>query len=88
MIEYDDNKNSINIDKHGISFEEAIGIFNDPDLIELKAKSSDEPRYLLIGKINDRYWSAIVTYRNNNVRFISVRRSRKEEVEIYESQRS
>jgi uncharacterized DUF497 family protein len=88
MIEYDDNKNSINIAKHGISFEEAIRLFNDPNLIELKAVSVDEPRYLLIGKILSKHWSAIVTYRGNKVRFISVRKSRKEEVELYESQRS
>lgn len=88
MIEYDGNKNKINIEKHGISFDEAADLFQDPDLLELKAKFLDEPRYLLIGKIKDKHWSAIVTYRDKHIRFISVRRAREEEVEIYESQRS
>jgi uncharacterized protein len=88
MIEYDKDKNDINISKHGISFDEAVKLFHDPDLIELSAKSSDEPRYLLIGCIQDKHWSAIITYRNNKIRFISVRRARKEEAELYESQRA
>jgi len=39
---------------------------------------------LLIGKIDGKFWSAVVTYRDGNIRIISVRRSRKEEVELYE----
>ncbi|MCD4812398.1 BrnT family toxin [bacterium] len=88
MIEYDSDKNSINIEKHGISFDEAVDLFQDPDLLELKARSMDEPRFLLIGKIKEKFWSAIVTYRKNKIRFISVRRARKEEVDFYESQRT
>jgi uncharacterized DUF497 family protein len=64
---------------------EAQALWNDPDRIEIPAKTIDEDRFLIIGKISDMYWSAIVTYRNGKVRIISVRRSRKEEIEIYES---
>jgi uncharacterized DUF497 family protein len=64
---------------------EAQALWNDPDRIEIPAKTIDEGRFLIIGKISDMYWSAIVTYRNGKVRIISVRRSRKEEIEIYES---
>lgn len=59
---------------------------NDPDRIEIPARTIDEPRYLVVGKIGDEYWSAIITYRGENARIISVRRSRREEVEIYEGQ--
>jgi hypothetical protein len=38
-----------------------------------------------IGKIGDKHWSAVITYRNEKIRIISVRRARKEEVAIYES---
>lgn len=55
------------------------------DMIEIPAKNVDEPRFLVIGKINNKHWSAITTYRNNKTRIISVRRSRKQEIDIYES---
>jgi uncharacterized protein len=57
----------------------------DVDRLEIPAKTLDEPRYLVIGKINDKYWSAVITHRGENVRIISVRRSRDEEIELYES---
>jgi uncharacterized protein len=54
-------------------------------LLEIPAKIEDEHRYLLIGIIDHQHWSAVVTYRDSNIRLISVRRSRKEEVALYES---
>jgi hypothetical protein len=54
-------------------------------LLEIPAKIEDEQRYLLIGIIDIQHWSAVVTYRDSNIRLISVRRSRKEEVALYES---
>jgi len=84
-FDFDKRKNQINKKKHGIDFIEAQALWNDPDRIEIPAKTIDEERFLLIGKISDTYWSGIITYRNEKVRIISVRRSRKEEIEIYES---
>ena len=86
-FEFDKRKSQINKKKHGIDFIEAQALWNDPDRIEIPAKTIDENRYLVIGKIFDKFWSTIITYRNEKVRIISVRRSRKEEIEIYESQR-
>ncbi|WP_252971365.1 BrnT family toxin [Marinobacter sp. DS40M8] len=63
----------------------AQGLWKDPYLLEIRAKSEDEQRGLLIGKIGEKYWSAVVTYRDARIRLISVRRSRKKEVELYES---
>ena len=83
-FEFDLKKSSSNRDKHGIDFEEAQALWNDPDLLEIEARSSDEPRFLLIGMIDGRHWSAVVTYRGDTIRIISVRRSRKEEVQLYE----
>ena len=71
--------------KHGIDFENAQALWKDPMLLEIQAKLEDEPRYLLIGIIGHQHWSAVVTYRDSNIRLISVRRSRKEEVALYES---
>jgi uncharacterized DUF497 family protein len=77
--------NRVYKDKHGIDFIEAQGLWNDPDRIEIPTKKLDEPRYVLIAMLNNKHWTAIFTYRNNKIRLISVRRSRKNEKEIYES---
>jgi len=84
-FEFDKKKSQINKKKHGIDFIEAQILWEDPDRIEIQLKTLDEARYLLIGKISEKRWSAILTYRGDRVRIISVRRSRKEEIEIYES---
>jgi len=84
-FEFDPQKSSGNKAKHGIDFSEAQQLWDDPDLVEIPAKTSDEPRYLVIGKILGRHWSGVITYRGEKIRIISVRRSRKEEVELYES---
>ena len=60
-------------------------MWDDPALLEIPARTSDEPRFVVVGLIGDKHWSAIVTYRETRVRIISVRRSRKEEVAAYES---
>ena len=83
-FEFDDGKSKVNLKKHGIDFHTAIELWKDPDILEIQANSNDEPRYLLIGRIGSKHWSAIVTHRNEKVRLISVRRSRKKEVELYE----
>lgn len=83
-FEFDAAKSNSNKKKHGIDFYEAQALWNDADFIEIPLKTIDEPRFLVIGKILEKHWSAIITYRSGNIRIISVRRSGKEEVEIYE----
>jgi len=85
QFEFDPEKSARNKEKHGIDFVEAQSLWDDPDILEIPAKTEDEPRYVVIGKIGTKHWSAIVTYRNDNIRIISVRRSRVEEVDMYES---
>jgi uncharacterized DUF497 family protein len=85
-FEYDPEKSTENKRKHGLDFEEAQALWSDPALLEIPARVSDEPRWVMIGKMNEKCWSAVITRRGDNVRIISVRRSRDEEVEIYESQ--
>ena len=84
-FEYDLKKSQINLDKHGINFEEAKLLWNDSDLVEIPANTSDEPRFVIIAFHNDKHLSAVITYRDVNIRIISVRRSRKDEVKFYES---
>ncbi len=83
-FEFDPEKSESNKQKHGIDFNEATELWGDPNVIEIPVKVSDEPRSLVVGKISEKHWSAIITYRSDKVRIISVRRSRKEEVKIYE----
>lgn len=84
-FEFDPSKSNSNKANHGIDFYEAQALWNDADCIEIPLKTIDEPRFLVIGRISEKHWSAIITYRSEKVRIISVRRSRKEEVEVYES---
>ncbi|MFQ5799998.1 MAG: BrnT family toxin [Bacteroidota bacterium] len=84
-FEFDGKKSKSNHSKHGIDFIEAQHLWDDPDLLEIPARTTDEPRFLVIGKIKGNYWSAVITYRDEKIRIISVRKSRKEEVEFYES---
>ena len=84
-FEFDKHKSHINKKKHGIDFNEAQDLWEDPERIEIPAKTSDEPRFIVVGKISDKHCSAIFTYRDEKIRIISARRSRQEEIEIYES---
>ena len=84
-FEFDEAKSQANLLKHGINFADAQVLWDDPNLLEIPAKTEDEPRYLVIGLIGEKCWSAVITYRGVNIRLISVRRSRIEEVALYES---
>ena len=83
-FEFDSGKSRTNKQKHGIDFVKAQTLWDDPDLIEIPAHTSDEPRSVVIGRIGSQHWSAIITYRDDRIRIISVRRSRTEEINIYE----
>jgi hypothetical protein len=84
-FEFDQNKSQANLSKHGIDFKTARKLWLDSGRIEIPAKTIDEPRFLIISKLNGKYWSGIFTIRRNVIRIISVRRSRKNEIELYES---
>ena len=84
-FEFDQNKSRSNLEKHGIDFHTAQGLWNDSDLVEIPATTIDEPRSLVIAMLDGKHWSGVITYRGSTIRIISVRRSRKSEVELYES---
>ncbi len=85
-FEFDSRKSAANKAKHGIDFSEAQALWVDPDLLEIPARIRGETRWLVIGKIGDRHWSAVITYRGDAVRIISAKRSRPEEVALYENE--
>lgn len=85
-FEFDAAKSARNKAKHGIDFPAAQALLDDVDRIEIPARTQDEARFLVIGKIGQRLWSAIVTPREQRIRIISVRAARRKEIEIYESE--
>ncbi len=84
-FEYDQNKSQTNNEKHGIDFVKVQELWNDENFIEIPAKNVDEERYMAIGKIKEKHWSVIIAKRSEKIRIISARRSRNEEVNLYES---
>ena len=85
IFEFDERKSQSNKKKHGIDFTEAQDLWDDPELLEIPLKSEDELRTLFVGLISGKHWSAIITYRGEHTRIISVRRSRTEERDLYKS---
>lgn len=83
-FEFDPAKSASNKAKHGIDFIEAQALWDDVDLLEIPARTEDELRLMVIGKIGSTHWSGIITYRDRRIRIISVRRAHKAEVAIYE----
>jgi len=83
-FEVDPAKSASNLEKHGIDFTAAQALWQDVMRVEIPARTVDEARWLVIGEIGGKHWSVVVTYREQRVRIISARRSRKEEVALYE----
>ena len=81
---FDPHKSEANKAKHGIDFVEAQALWGDPRLLEIPARTSDEPRFLVVARFREKHWSAVITYRAEVIRLISVRRSRLEEIQLYE----
>lgn len=84
-FEWDAAKSASNAAMHGIDFSTAEALRSDPLLLVAPARTTDEARWIAVGRIEGRCWSAIFTMRGDKVRLISVRRARREEVEAYES---
>ena len=82
-FEWDDEKNNANLNKHGIDFNTAKALWNDPNRIEIHTAHPIENRIILIGRIGKKLWASIFTMRGNTIRIISVRRARKKELKLY-----
>lgn len=84
-FEFDSDKSMSNLEKHGINFSDAKQLWLDPKVLVVKAKQVTEPRWIAIGCVERKCWSAIFTYRDGRIRIISVRRSRESEMALYEN---
>jgi uncharacterized protein len=85
---FDPTKSASNKDKHGIDFVEAQALWLDDGLVDAPVVSRNEPRFLVIGRIEGKHWTAVCTLRGDVVRIISVRRARKTEVMFYDGARN
>jgi uncharacterized DUF497 family protein len=86
MFEFDPAKNAANLTQHGIGFVDAQALWKDDRRLVIDVAHPVEARSAVIGRIDGKIWTAIVTLRGENTRLISVRRARKEEVTLYDSQ--
>jgi uncharacterized DUF497 family protein len=88
MFEWDENKNKINLEKHGFEFSLAVEVFSDPNaIVQFNRQVDNEIRKHIIGKIKNEIIILLVVFtnRNNNIRIISARKANKEERQIYEN---
>jgi uncharacterized DUF497 family protein len=85
-FEWDEAKSRSNREKHGVDFSAARALWDDPDRVEIPARTEDEPRWLVVGRIGSGVWSAVTATRGERTRIISVRRARRKEVKLYESE--
>jgi len=83
-FEFDERKSKANEAKHDIDFVATQALWLDDNLLRIAARTAEEQRFLVIGMIADKHWSAVITYRQETIRLISVRRSRAREVQAYE----
>jgi uncharacterized protein len=88
QFEWNESKAERNLSKHGVSFEEAKTVFEDPLYVDFydPDHSEDEERYLIVGESN-RGRLLIVSYteRGDSIRLISAREVTRTEREAYES---
>ena len=83
-FEFDEAKSRTNEAKHGIDFAASQALWLDELRVEIPTRIESEPRLMVVGLIAGKHWSAVITHREQRVRIISVRRSRPEEVAVYE----
>jgi uncharacterized DUF497 family protein len=82
---WDARKSIANKTKHGIDFKTAKALWLDENRIEIEAPHPVEERRIMIGRLQEKLWTAVFTIRGKStVRLISVRRSRDKEVALYE----
>lgn len=89
-FEWDAEKAAANLDKHNVSFEQAIGAFRDPFALEFVDDRADygEDRYVLIGMTDERILTVVHTMRDDRIRIISARRAEPHERKRYHEENS
>ena len=81
-FEYDPQKSELNLQKHGVAFEEAKVLWQQP-AVTIEGRILKERRFVRIGFLRDKFYSCVFTLREFKIRIISLRRSRNQEIKIY-----
>ena len=82
-FEWDEAKNLANIEKHGFSFQNVSGLFYEDNVV-LDSHKNREKRYILVAKYKTGVFVWVIyTTRPPNIRIISARRSKKQEIQAY-----
>ena len=86
-FEYDEAKESANLERHGLSLAFGARIFEDAEHLTVPTirEADEEERYKLIGEVEGKLYTAVHVWRGDRVRFISVRRSNASEERAYRS---
>jgi hypothetical protein len=83
-FEWDDHKNFVNTNKHGVSFEDAAEAFSDPRSFEYRSPAQhSEQRCVLVGMMQTRLISVVYTLTGSRIRIISARAARREERKLW-----
>lgn len=88
VLEWDPVKNDANKEKHGIDFKTAKELWRDESRIEVHTPHPVENRRIIIGRLNNKHWTAVYTLRGDTIRIISVRRSREKEEALYDKEKA
>ncbi len=83
LFEWDQKKNKVNEEKHGLSFEDAAKVFDDPDRIQYIASKGNERRFITVGKVIKFIVAVVYTVRSGVLRIISARQARGSEINHY-----
>lgn len=84
-FEWDKNKRTSNLEKHGIDFEEAKSFFDsNPLCFRDNRKNYGEKRFIAFGKIENRLIITAYTQRKDKIRIISMRKANARERRLYE----
>ncbi len=86
-FEWDPIKSATNNTKHGLDFEKDKELWRDDNRVEIHVPYPDEERFIIVGKLNNKHWTAVYTMRGAIIRIISVRRSREKEVQLYDNEK-
>ena len=84
-FEWDPRKAARNKEKHGVSFEDAVGVFSGPVLTE-RSDRKGEKRWIAVGRLKGRLVTVVYTRRGEAIRIISARRARANEREWYRTE--
>jgi uncharacterized DUF497 family protein len=87
LFEFDPAKSRANADKHGIDFDTVQKMW-DGVVVAAPARSVAEDRLMAIGLIDGKFWTVIATLRGSALRIISARRSRQNEIQLYQDHSS